>query len=142
MSIIDKFIKADPYARHLGVEVLEASKGYAKAKLAIRAHHLNSAGTVHGGVIFSLADVVFSVSSNSHGTLAMAVNASISFFKAVSRGVLYAEAKEVSLNPRLATYLISVRNDNGEKIALFQGMVYRKKTTLKDLLNKKSSTTA
>jgi acyl-CoA thioesterase len=102
--------------------------------MALQDHHLNSAGTVHGGAIFALADAVFSVASNSHGTLAMAINVSISYFKAVSSGTLFAAAEEVSINPKLATYLITVRDEAGNKIALFQGTVYRKKDSLADIM--------
>ena len=53
------------------------------------ANHLNSAGTIHGGV-------------------------------------LYAEAVEVSLNPKLATYTVELRDEEQVLIALFRGTVYRK----------------
>lgn len=134
MDQVKKFVHADRFARHLGVEVLEYSEGTAKARMAVQDHHLNSAGTVHGGAVFSLADAVFSVASNSHGTLAMAINVSISYFKAVKSGTLYAEGREVSINPKLATYLIDVKDESGNAIALFQGTVYRKKETLGEVL--------
>jgi acyl-CoA thioesterase len=134
MDTVKKFADNDRFARHLGVEMLEYSKGAARAKMALQDHHLNSAGTVHGGAIFALADAVFSVASNSHGTLAMAINVSISYFKAVSSGTLFAAAEEVSINPKLATYLITVRDEAGNKIALFQGTVYRKKDSLADIM--------
>jgi acyl-CoA thioesterase len=130
MDILTKFVKNDHFAKHLDIEMLEYSPGRAKAKMVLQNHHLNSAGTVHGGAIFSLADAVFSVASNSHGTLAMAINVSISFFKAAKAGTLYAEGREVSLNPKLATYLIDVTDEEGNKIALFQGTVYRKKESI------------
>src|SRR5512147_3264264 len=114
--------------------MLEYSAGKARARMELKAHHLNSAGTVHGGAIFSLADAVFSVASNSHGTLAMAINVSISFFKAARKGTLFAEGREVALNPKLATYLVDVRDENGASIALFQGTVYRKKERLAEIL--------
>jgi acyl-CoA thioesterase len=102
MDTLKKFVQQDHFAPYLGVEMLEYGGGKARARMKIGDHHLNSAGTVHGGAIFSLADAVFSIASNSHGTLALAINVSISFFKAVNSGTLFAEAEEVSLNPRLA----------------------------------------
>lgn len=134
MDTVKKFVEADRFAKHLGVEMLEFSPGRATARMPIRDHHLNSAGTVHGGAIFSLADAVFSVASNSHGTLAMAINVSISFFKAARSGTLHAEGREISINPKLATYLIDIKDEAGNAIALFQGTVYRKKETLGEIL--------
>jgi acyl-CoA thioesterase len=132
MDAISQFIERDAFSRYLGIEMLEFSKGKAKARMKIKPHHLNSAGTVHGGAIFSLADAVFAVASNSHGNIAMAINVSISFFKAISNGVLLAEAEEVSFNRRIATYAITVRDEGDDKIALFQGTVYRKKRSIEE----------
>jgi len=134
MDSLNKFVQQDQFARHIGIEMLHYGKGTAKARMEIGNHHRNSAGMVHGGAIFSLADAVFSIASNSHGTLAVAINVSISFFKATTKGTLFAEAEEVSFNPKLATYLITVTDDTGNKIALFQGTVYRKKDSIADIV--------
>jgi acyl-CoA thioesterase len=134
MEAINKFVQQDEYARHIGVEILDYGNGTARARMEIRRHHQNSAGMVHGGAIFSLADAVFSIASNSHGTLAVAINVSISFFKAANGGTLFADAEEVSFNPKLATYLITVTDEAGNKIALFQGTVYRKKASIADIV--------
>ncbi len=122
-----QFVDNDRLAKHLGIEVLEHAEGRATGRMVVRDHHLNSAGTLHGGAIFALADAVFSAASNSRGTLAVAINVSISYFQAVKSGTVTATAEEVSLNPRLATYLIRVQDEAGAMIALFQGTVYRKK---------------
>ena len=134
-DVIERFIKNDRFAGLIGVEIVEHGAGTAKARLELREEHLNSANTAHGGLIFSLADAVFSVASNSHGTLAMAINVNISFFKAVTKGVLTAEGQEISFNPRLATYLIEVRDETGDMVASFQGTVYRKRDSLEDILS-------
>ncbi len=134
MDDIKRFVENDRFAKHFGIEMQECSRGRAKARMEIKDHHLNSAGTVHGGAVFALADAVFSAASNSHGTLAMAINVGISFFKAVRNGALTAEANEVSLNPKLATYLVNVTDDDGNAIALFQGTVYRKKDNIADVI--------
>ncbi|MBL7179098.1 MAG: PaaI family thioesterase [Pseudomonadota bacterium] len=124
------FTQNDKFAEYVGIELLEASKGKAKAKMEIKNHHLNGVKTVHGAAIFTLADLVFAVASNSHGTIAMGINVSISYLKAVTKGVLFAEAKEVSINPKLATYTIHVTDSGNDLVATFQGMVYRKKEAI------------
>lgn len=134
MDEVKRFVEHDRFAKHLGVEMVEYGQGKAKGRMIIRDCHLNSAGTVHGGAVFSLADAVFSAASNSHGTLAMAINVSISFFKAATNGLLTASAEEVSFNPKLATYLITVTDEKENVIALFQGTVYRKKERIGELV--------
>ena len=127
MQVIRNFFKNDRFAKHSGVELLEVSPGYAKTKMEVQDRHLNGVDVVHGGAIFTLADLAFAAASNSHGTVAVAINASIWYVKAGRQGTLYAEAREESRNPKLATYYIEVTDESGEMIAKFEGMVYRKK---------------
>ncbi len=130
MRAIKEFFKNDRFAEHCGIELVEVGEGRAKTRMKIEDHHLNGVNVVHGGAIFSLADLAFAAASNSHGTVAVAINASIWYVKAGLSGTLFANAREVSLNPKLATYSIEVTDDAGEIIAVFEGMVYRKKQTI------------
>jgi acyl-CoA thioesterase len=133
MDDLKRFVEQDAFARHVGVEVLEYGDGRATARLIVQPQHLNSAGTLHGGAIFSLADAAFSAAANSHGVLALSIDTSISYFRAVSGGTLTAEAREVARNPKLATYLIDVTDESGGLIAHFRGTVYRKSAAIGDV---------
>ncbi len=124
------FAKEDLFARHTGIELLDMGPGWAKVSMKIEPYHYNAARTVHGGAIFTLADFAFAVASNSHGTLAMGINTSVSFVKAATRGTLYAEAREQARNPKLATYAVQITDDANEVVAIFQGTVYRKKESI------------
>jgi acyl-CoA thioesterase len=117
----------DQFAKHSGIELMEAAPGYARVKLEIKDYHFNGVKMVHGGAIFTLADYAFAVASNSHGRVAVGINAAISYVKAAKTGTLFAEAKEVSLNAKLGNYTINVTDDHDDLIAVFQGTVYRKK---------------
>jgi len=130
MEDIKRFIKKDKFCMFIGIELTEVSEGHAKAKLDIKEHHLNGVGIVQGGAIFTLADLAFAAASNSHGTVAVGINTSISYVTAVSGGTLYAEAREISVNHKIGTYTVDVTNEKGQMIAIFQGMVYRKKDPL------------
>lgn len=122
----ERFFAADTFAHLCGVELLEVSPGRARVKMVIGEDHANSHGTVHGGALFTLADTAFALASNSHGIPAAAINAHISFLKSAKEGTLYAEAEEFSLSPKIASYTVEVTDEQGERIAIFQGMVYRK----------------
>ena len=120
------FFNKDKFARYNGIELLEAADGHAKTRMAVTENHLNGLGIVHGGAIFTLADFTFAAASNSRCIIAVAINANISYVRSSTSGVLYAEAKETSLNHKLGTYTVDVTNEAGELLAIFQGMVYRK----------------
>lgn len=116
-----KYFANDRYAALTGVEIVDVGIGYCKARLNIEAKHMNAANVVQGGAIFTLADFAFAVASNSHGQLALAINVNISFLKAASEGVLYAEANEVTEPGRLGAYDVRVTDSKGEIIARFNG---------------------
>lgn len=124
---IRRFFKKDRLAEYLGVELVDVSDGEAVSKMQIKDEHLNGIGTVHGGAIFTLADFTFAVAANSHGRVTVAINVSISFVKAAFTGTLRAVAREVSLGPKIASYTVDVTDDEGDLIAIFQGMAYRKR---------------
>lgn len=127
MELIRKLFKKDRFADCVGIELLEVSEGSARASMEVKDYHLNAVNIVHGAAIFALADLVFAMASNSHGNVAVAINASISYLKAATGGTLFAEATEVSRNHKLASYTVRVTDESDDLIAIFQGMVYRKK---------------
>ncbi len=133
MAGIREFFKKDRFAEYVGIELVTASPGTATVRLEIRQEHLNGMDLVHGGAIFALADFAFAVASNSHGTAALGINATISYLKAARGGVLTADAVEVAKNHKLATYQINITNEKEDLIAVFQGTVYRKKDKLPGL---------
>ena len=126
MTDKETFFDKDTFAKYCGIELVEAGGGNAEARLTIQPHHLNGVGTVHGGMIFSLADLAFAAACNSHGTVAVAINVNIQYLKAISSGVLVAKAREVSLSRKIGTYSVQVTDGEGNLIASFQGMAYRK----------------
>lgn len=126
MDNILEEIKKDKFARYIGVEILEAKDGTAVGRLKTDEIHLNALGTVQGGAIFTLADTTLAAASNSRPGTCISTNVTITYCNAAALGTLIARAKEVSLNRKLATYLIEVTDEQQKMIALFQGTVYRK----------------
>jgi acyl-CoA thioesterase len=108
------------------MEIVHISPGRARVRMKVAEHHLNGLDRVHGGAVFSLADLAFAAASNSHGAASMGVNASIAFVREAGGDVLYADAEEVSRSRRLATYTVTVTDAEGRCVAVFQGTVYRR----------------
>lgn len=124
------FFRKDRFAAFVGIELIEAGGGRAKARLALRDHHKNGLGIIQGGAIFTLADLAFAAAVNSRGRVAVAIHSSISYLKVAKGGFILAEAEEVSCGPKIASYTIRVTDEGGEIISLFEGMAYRKKEPL------------
>jgi acyl-CoA thioesterase len=130
MEDVKRCFKNDRFAAHSDIELLSVSPGHATAKMTLHSRHLNGVNTVHGGAIFTLADFAFALAANSHGTVAVAINANVTFMKAARTGALWAEAREVSKNFKIGSYVVEVKDDQGDLVAQFQGLVYRKKDKL------------
>lgn len=91
---VTEFLAKDRFAANAGVRLIEVRFGFARAVMPIGPDQLNAAGSAQGGAIFTLADLAFAAAANSHGTLAVTVDASISFVRGASSGELIAEARE------------------------------------------------
>ena len=130
MASVQRFFKNDKFAERANIELLSVAPGEARAKMTLHPHHLNGYGTVQGGAIFTLADFAFAAACNSHGTVSVALNVSITFMKAATTGTLWADAREVSKNFKVGSYAIEIKDDLGELVAQFQGLAYRKKDKL------------
>ena len=121
------FNSRDRLCRTLGIQVTEIGLGTAVTSMTVAEMHLNGADIVQGGALFTLADLAFGAASNSHGTLSLGVNATIAFTKPGLGGVLTAHARETAAAGPLATYVVEIKNEDGETIATFQGTAYRKR---------------
>jgi acyl-CoA thioesterase len=126
MSELRSFFAGDRFAARNGIELLEVEEGRALARLTVSGEHLNAAGVVQGGAVFTLADFAFAAASNSRGNVALAIEAHVTFLRAVRAGVLRAEAREESGSRRLSTCTVRVTDEKGELVALFTGTAFRK----------------
>ncbi|MDL2212608.1 PaaI family thioesterase [Bacteroides sp. OttesenSCG-928-D19] len=122
-----EFFKLDRFATENGIELIEIGKGHSKAKLEVGPQHLNAGNTTQGGAIFTLADLALAAAANSHGTLALSINSSITFLRGSGPGdTLYAEARERHVGRKTGHYQVDVTNQQGDLIATFEATVYRK----------------
>lgn len=117
----------DRFAAHAGITLEHVEPGYARARLRVGPEHLNGVGIVQGGAIFTLADFAFAAAANSSGGVAVAIDVSISFLKAVTRGELVAEAREEAAAGRIGTSLVRVTEEGGALVAIFKGTAYRRR---------------
>ena len=128
---VREHVRNDPFARFLGIELLELEEGSSKVALTVADHMLNFHGVPHGGVIFSLADAAFAAACNSYGEAAVALSVNISFLAAVPVGTrLVARATEESLGRRTGLYRLAVTTETGDMVALCHGTAYRRNRPL------------
>ena len=129
-SEIAEFFKNDRFALECGMRVMEVRRGFGRTEMTVEPRHLNSVGILQGGALFTLADLAFALASNSHGVVAVACQADVTFFKAVTTGRLTAAAEEIARTRKLSTCVVRVTGEDGEMVALFKGVAYIKGTPL------------
>ncbi len=121
----------EPFAKKFGFELIDIDEGYSLVRMKFTSDMENMFGSAHGGALFALIDEAFETASNSHGTLAVALNMNVTYVAPPQPGtILTAEAKEISLTRKTASYDIKARGGQGELIASCQALVYRKGTPL------------
>ena len=123
---IFKHFEQEPYAQFLGIQLKELGLGTATAELEIKDHMLNSHGTVHGAIIFALADYVFAAACNSYGKTSVGLSTTVNFMAAGMNGSkIKAIALEEKKNNRTSWYKIRIES-NGELLATMEALAYRK----------------
>ncbi len=129
-AIFDQVGK-EPFARKFDLKLVDLGDGYSKVEMTFTADMENMFGMAHGGALFALIDEAFETASNSHGTLAVALNLNITYVSSPVQGSkLTAEAREFSRTSKTAGYDIKVYEERGSLIASCQALVYRKGTPL------------
>lgn len=119
-------VAEEAFPKLLDIRLLDVSEGYALCEMKYTDKMDNIHRMAHGGAIFSLIDEAFEISSNSHGTIAMALNMNVTYVKpAVRNSMLQAESTEISRGRRTASYYITVKDSAG-LVAVCQALVYRK----------------
>jgi acyl-CoA thioesterase len=128
-KIIDLFTK-NKYANDCGIEIAEVRPGFVKCTMDITENHLNGIGIVMGGAIFTLADFTFSLAANSHGMIAISLNAFISYQRKYSYGRITATATEIKRSNYTVVYHVGICDENNRRIAEITGTCYFQETQI------------
>ena len=120
-----QLLAADPYARTLGVRLVEVTDDSITVAMVIGEGHHNFGGSTHGGVLFSLADVALSLAGNIPGP-AVAIDTHLAITAASAAGdELVATATELTRGRTLATYRVEVLRTSDDRICgTFTGTNY------------------
>lgn len=124
----DGMFARDRAAQSLAMCITHIAPGEATIEMAVRDDMLNGFDTCHGGFITTLGDTAFAYACNTRNELTVASGLSVDFVAPGRPGdVLVAEAKELSQAGRTGVYDVTIRNRQGQLIALFRGKSYSMK---------------
>ena len=121
----DGMLANDRATRWLGMTVAEIAPGRAVLTMTIRDEMLNGHDICHGGLITTLADSAFAFACNAYNELTVASGFTVDLLAPGRLGdLLTATCTEVSKAGRTGVYDCEVRNQRGERIAIFRGRSY------------------
>ncbi|GAB6179151.1 hypothetical protein JCM14036_04700 [Desulfotomaculum defluvii] len=80
------YANENPFAKMLNIEITELNVGESCIEITVLPHHLNPHGTLHGGVISTLADIAMGVAVRTLGKLGMTINLNTNFIAAALLG--------------------------------------------------------
>jgi acyl-CoA thioesterase len=119
-------VEQEPFAKKFDLRLIDLDEGHSKVSMVFTPDMENMFGKAHGGALFALIDEAFETASNSHGTIAVALNMDISYLASPSTGAtLTAEAKEINRTNKTAVYDIKVVEGESRLLASCQALVYR-----------------
>ena len=124
----DGMLADDRATQMMGIRIVEVAPGRAVAEMAVREDMLNGHDLCQGGFVTMLADTAFAYACNAYNEITVASGFTVDLIAPGHGGdVLTATCDEVGKAGRTGVYDVSVRNQRGERIAVFRGRSYRMK---------------
>lgn len=125
-----KVVELMPFARHLGMEFVEAGEGYAKLRLRFQKENTTAADALHGGAIAALIDTTGAMAAWTTAEIATpryfgsTVGVNVNYLSGVIGDDCYAEGRILKRGKEIIYSDVRVTNEAGKLLA--QGtVVYR-----------------
>lgn len=113
-ELLLNIMEENEYIHCLGIEMQVLEEGYGKARMPYREALTNSYKMLHGGCLYSLADIVAGMVACMGGQYVMTVSGSMNFMApAINTEYVYCEAKEVRRGENLAIFDVRITADDG-----------------------------
>ncbi|WP_294407154.1 PaaI family thioesterase [uncultured Clostridium sp.] len=109
-----KTIHDDIYIKMLGIEIITISTGYAKSRMKVTREICNPYNSVHGGCLFSLADITAGYASCSYGNYVSTVSGNMNYIKpAMNTQYIYCVGQVVRQGKQISVYNVELSDNDG-----------------------------
>ena len=107
-----KIIETNSYMRYLGVEMLKLTEGYGLGRMRYKEELLNPYGMLHGGSLYSLADIIAGAVACMGGHFVTTVSGNMNFLlPADHTEFVYCEAIQLRQGKHLAVFDVKIKDD-------------------------------
>ena len=91
------------FAKLLVIELTELSNGYAKAEMKVTKELLNPIGSIHGGCLYTIADIAGGAAASSYGIHVTTIDGNFHYLRAgLNTKKLYATATEIKKGKKIS----------------------------------------
>ena len=117
--------RENPFSRFLGAETIRITHGQAEAILSVKPEHTNMYGIIHGGCLYTLADIAAGSAVASHGCKAVTATGEYLYLAPAKTARVKAIAKTIKQGHHLAVTEVDLLSEDGIHIgrATFVHMV-------------------
>jgi uncharacterized protein (TIGR00369 family) len=119
-------VASSPFHTSMGITVRDVRKGSVELLLDARPDHANLQGTVHGGVLATLADTAAGLAVRSAippGSRHVSVNLDVQYLEPAGTGTLRAVGRVVRMGRRIAFAEAEITDTGGATVARAQATI-------------------
>jgi len=123
---VRRFFAADRFATQAtGIEIVEATSEEVLVRLEVGPQHMNAAGYVMGGVLFTMADFAFAIASNMGQRPTVTLSSTIQYVSATRGPVLHARTERIRQGHAVRFFRVTITDDDDRTIAVVETSGYR-----------------
>ena len=111
---VRQLLEKNPYGKMTGMEVEEVTEGMCRGSLALREEVSNLYGSMHGGALFTLADMCAGAAARSDGNRYVTQNASVNYIRGVMSGTAHCVANVLHRGKTMCVVECHLTDDNGK----------------------------
>lgn len=108
-----KRMLTNPYMSHNGIELFQDENGRFLTKVEVKPLHHNPFGYVHGGLYYTMADIVAGATAREHGNTPVTLDSDFHYLSNVSSGTITARASIVRTGNTIAVIRVEITSDTG-----------------------------
>lgn len=103
------------YMNMLGIEFIDIKPGYAKSKMKVTPSLYNPYNSVHGGCLYSMADVTAGFAACTYGNYASTISGNMNYLRpAMNTEYIYCVGQVVRHGKKMSVYNVELFNDDGD----------------------------
>ncbi len=129
LDIIKQKFREDKFAKGLGIILDDLSEDHVKMHMLITPQMENFYNRPHGGAIYGLADVAFSLIGNNQNNISVALSCTINYHSSPDTGeILYVEGIKIDQSRKIGTFMFELFSSSDlkkKKVATMISTLYR-----------------